>query len=265
MSEPWEVPPIWLLPEDSDEDERGADKESSSRFDLPDGARSWDELLARPLRFAPWPYTFDEIDRLKFLFSKNKPFVLVQDIILTARTFICLRNRRAKRAEVPNPKREIETLIEALLSARRGLEGLSDEALHHLANARPRPHVGPEPSPETIAAIKTLDQRAEAAVLKTKIDLLWAMDRFERDNTLGLKNLPITSRGGRPDRNHETWLVRRMRRIAERAHGGKLPSRGWPAFRDACVLPMGLRMRSEKDWQDMARPAKGRTNLRKKG
>ena len=100
----------------------------------------------------------------------------------------------------------------------------------------------------------------------TAESLRHAIDRFDFENRKGLELLPDPIQGGARPRDHEKRLEERLEAAFIIGHGGKRPRRGFPAFYDACLVPLkdfGLLPRSSSAMRDANRkrrknPAKNR-------
>jgi hypothetical protein len=207
-------------------------------------ARAWNELYVKPLAHVPWPYDDAEAKSISSMLPKECRSRALQTVVLTARRYVHVQ--MLIRPGRPNPRREIEQLRDALVRLCDAVMQLSPEARAYL-QAKLRPVRAPSEQPFTTDSLR------------------YAIDKFDHENQWALDNPPSPVRGGPAARNHEAWLVSRLKRAFSIAHGGKRPKRGWPEFLKLCVTPLkdfGLPMRSDKAWQDVLR--KRRKNSHKK-
>jgi hypothetical protein len=83
-----------------------------------------------------------------------------------------------------------------------------------------------------------------------------ALDRFDTENRVGLKDLPAAILGGGRERSHEKRFHLRLRHVFWSAHDGILPKRGRPKFLKVCLEPLrdfGMPRRLDKSDLEVAR------------
>jgi hypothetical protein len=143
-----------------------------------------------------------------------------------------------------NPKSEIARVRKSLADAIDALEGLSLEARNYLVK-----NWGPVNSNDALPGNTS--------------ELKHALAKFEFRISL-MEQPPPEARRGARTKNHEALLVLRIRETFAAAHGGKLPARGLPPFRKACVEPLkyfGLPETISADtWDDKLRKPRNKSN-----
>jgi hypothetical protein len=215
---------------------------------LPDGAIAWDQVLEPPLRFAPWPYTEAELQRIRDALPAAGADIAITKTIFTARIFLVGEHIRRKHATPPkpDPRGELERILRASKELRAAIRAASLEALQHLLS-HPSPGAG---NPPFLPG-----------------DVRYVLLRFEHDNCVAFRDLPERDLRGAPETLREEALVYGLWTAWRFAHGMRPPARRWPAFRTSCVDPLrGARFpkdlrpadRIERAWQQVLRRARDR-------
>jgi hypothetical protein len=206
--------------------------------------RGWSEMHASPAAHMPWPYSEIEAQSIRSVLPAGCCQLAVELAVLAARRYV--HAAQLALSGKPNPRKEIAELRQALTKLCNTVMSLSPEARTYLEK-KLRPVQLPDQEPFTVDSLR------------------YDLDRFNHENRRGLEIPPPSVRGGPRARNHEAWLVWRLKHAFLVGHSGRLPKRGWPDFLKRCVTPLcdfGLPIRSDKAWQDVLR--KRRNNLRKK-
>jgi hypothetical protein len=236
----------------SPHDPEDREDECRSIGTFPEGALTWAHLFSRPVRFGVWPYTDEQAQAILTCLPDRTQF---DTVLLEARRYKRLLQGRGE-TNRPNPRNELIGLLKSIGALRARLQSLSDSAERHLVEQIEGLLTRRYPDKSQRNAIAT------GKVVESRVDLGWALDRFHRDNSRAFESLPPMSRGGARRRNAESLLLCELEKTWIKAHHGKRPARGWPKFRDACALPLGVPGRSEKAWQEAL--LKCRENLGKK-
>jgi hypothetical protein len=202
--------------------------------------RSWGQLFKLPLQHSPWPYLEPEIRNIKSLLPQPVSQTSIDEVILAARKY--LRAALLRREGNADPDSEIALVRKSIADTIVALEALSLEARNHLVK-----NWGPVNSSDVLPGNTS--------------ELKHALRRFElRISTM---THPPKSRRGAPAKNHEAWLVSRIRETFTAAHSGKLHPRGLPAFRRSCVEPLkhfGLAETISADtWDDKLRKPRNKS------
>ena len=241
--------PVRPFPPNDDERQDGA-----AVGMLPKGAIAWDQLLEPPLRFAPWPYTRAELDKIQGALPAVGADVATEEAMFAARRFLAVGRLRQKdnTPPKPDPRGELERILRLSKELRAAIRAASLEALQHLLS-HPSPGAG---NPPFLPG-----------------DVRYVLLRFEHDNCVAFRDLPELDLIGAPETLREEALVYWLRTAWRLAHAMRPPARGWPAFRAACVDPLrGTRFpkylrpadRTERAWQQVLRRARDRVEGAKK-
>jgi hypothetical protein len=193
----------------------------------------WNRILKSNIGDTTWPYTAEEITVIRSLLPDEHREVAAQEAVRSAQLYVYAQTRKRQ----SNPRKEIEHLRGALDGIFQALMRLSPEARTYL-NANMRPARLSEEGPFTADALRD------------------AIDRFDFENRQGLETLPDQIRGGARPRQHERRLEERLVAAFIIGHGGERPKRGFPAFYDACFIPLkdfGLLPRSSSAMRDANR------------
>lgn len=211
---------------------------------LPPGAWAWDQVLDEPLRFAPWPYTADELALIQKLLPNGTPTYFLERIQFVARDYVACKHKKSRRPSKANPHNELQRIKSAVAELQEALEAASIGVHLHLRS--------------------TAGQYF--ARQSTPFVLLKNLDVFCTTNQHGLRKLPEKSPSGGPPKSSlldrtvlEFWLVWRA------AHRGTTPARGWPEFRSACCWAGGTyrlpKNNTDKMWQTALLRAKKHFNV----
>jgi hypothetical protein len=210
-------------------------------LERPFPGRSWGQLFKLPLQHSPWPYLETEIRNIKSVLPQPVSHTSIDDVIVAARKYI--RAALSRREGNANPASEIALVRKSVAETIAALEGLSLEARNHLVE-----NWGPVNSDDLLPGNTS--------------ELKHALAKFEFRISL-MKHQPPKSRRGASTKNHEAWLVWRIRETFAAAHGGKLPARGFPTFRRSCVEPLkhfGLAETISADtWDDKLRKPRNKS------
>jgi hypothetical protein len=236
------------LPGEEDADEGVQASAASALLRMPEGAVAWSQVTDPPLRFAPWPYTESELTQIRAALPACRTDIASAETIFAARFFLVGEHirRRYNAPPKPDPRGELEQILDASDRLRAAIRAASPEAVRHLA-AYPSPAAGEPPvDPYTLNGV---------------------LRQFEHDNRFAFRNLPDRNMIGAPEKLREEALVFRLWTAWRRAHDMHPPGRGWPVFRSASVAPLGatrflkeLRpaQRTDRAWQDLLKRARER-------
>jgi hypothetical protein len=187
------------------------------------------------------PYTQSEIDRICSHLPENRRRAL-NGVIAAARDFVVSADLQPKKKS--NAQREIEVVRNAVTELMRALSGVSTS---------------------TATYLKSQCERSEAYDDTLNTDaLMRTLHRFKHENRRGLQGQPGQSKAGPLEKVRVQELAARLEASFIMGRGGKRPTRGWPAFLEACTGPLEkrhrLEHRSAKAWQKVL--SKRRPNCR---
>lgn len=183
---------------------------------------------------ANWPYTPQEIDRIRQLLLKNQQQAIVR--VVEAGKLYALNSEFPRANKKPNPRREIANLNSAITDLRKALSAVSSEAEKHLQS-------------------RYRQGDAHEGTMHCK-DLWHALIRFTVENGKGLSDPAAAPKPGAIARTVERSWMEKTRAVFELSRGANA-TRGWPGFLTACAEPLQKRHKLPtielKSWQDKRR------------
>lgn len=183
----------------------------------------------------PWPYSQTQLDQIeKCLKQFQAPLQATVAVVMAARFYVGMDTARRGLGN-ENPHTEIVRLAAAIDELVSSLEGLGAEARLHL---------------------QVSDLAKEFPTLQWR--LLREAYALQSNPGLQAPPAPHDTRGA-PVKRPLDWLLLRLHSIVEpfvAANGG----RGFPAFRNACLEPLGLKA-DESTQQDRLQTAKQRHSI----
>jgi hypothetical protein len=209
---------------------------------LPRRVRAWDELFASPLRFGRWPYRKKEHAAIAATLPQPCSVQAFTAIVFAARWYMRRMDLRASEPAKPDPHTDIQRLENAVRALKRAATDLCPQALHHLSRNL-RPVRAPGEAPFDV-------HRLQHALERFSHENRWAFERTgeppldvlptdkKKAKALAAKYLGRRPKGGRAEKLQDEALIYQMQQAFIACHGGKHPSRGWPAFRDAAMNPL---------------------------
>jgi hypothetical protein len=166
---------------------------------LPEGATAWDQVTEPPLRFAPWPYTEEEVERIRKTVPATSGAAAIEKSLFAARWFLARNRLRESRGEPakPDPHSELARIRDAADELLSAIKAASPQATRHLFD-HPSPGAGSPPM--------------------WPGGLLYAIEHFSHDNRFALRSLPERAVMGRPEKISEQRWVYALWLAWEEAH-----------------------------------------------
>jgi hypothetical protein len=179
---------------------------------------SWDQLITSPpLGHVPWPYTDAEFTVICDLLRKPLDEQVSDRVLLETRIYIWAFIRRLKTPHLPNARRELSSLSDALKQVKSAVINLSKESREYLRAKH-------EPGMEPIFLSK----------------FIAVVEHFEHQHRFAFLNPPSGKKGGPRKKPHEQRLYRSITNAFRLAYDGSTRT-GLPEFRDACLGPLRVR------------------------
>jgi len=177
----------------------------------------------------PWPYTNEQIAQITGYLPAPSAATM-RSIILTARKSVIGRALSDSSSPKPNPAVEAAAFKSAIGHAREAAEHLSQETIEVL--------IASNPSASFMSHLSNL------------LDVLYSLEYLDLTPATLQKE-----RKGAPEKSIG-WVLHQLDIAFVQAHGGNRPSRGFPAFVEACIAPLGFehvapatRRDQLKDWR----------------
>lgn len=162
---------------------------------------------------AAWSYSPEQIAQIKAALP-SKTEDCARRVQMAASTYAAMREGRARK---PDPSQEIPALQHAAAAFYAALTTLSEASTSHLVE---------------FASSPAYDQPL------SRDEMVWTVHRFVTENSAGFANPPKLETKGRSREAAREVLLAALQDAFVRAHDGKMPARGWPAFRNLCWQPL---------------------------
>jgi hypothetical protein len=200
------------------------------RVKLPQGVRSWGQLVDHPECAWPWPYSESELLSIGNKIPAHHRDRALTDIVREARRYLTsFEMRRRGDGKKENPEKELRRLQAALNELLDACEGLGADAIDRLRNTGEREEGG-----RPHFSINQL--MCEAYGFRYSNPGLDPTYAPMYEGAIKIESIDNMERKGRP-RGMEGILLSRLEKIFIAANSGERPQ-GWPDFRDACTEPI---------------------------
>jgi hypothetical protein len=186
----------------------------------------------------PWPYDLPTLAVIGTMLPPDRSARTVRAIVKIARMSVLARIARGPSPSKPNVKAETEAFKRAIVQAREAAEALSGEALELLSRQN---------------SVERFGEHFERRFWQ----LLTQLYRFE---SYDLAPEEATTPGAGTIEKPVGWVLHQLDLAFTAAHGGDRPSKGFPAFVEACLAPLGFEHVSPATRRDQLSDWRARRN-----
>jgi hypothetical protein len=166
----------------------------------------------------PWPYDQPTLAAIGAMLPPDQSARTVRAIVKIARMSALGRFALGPSPSKPNVRAETEAFKRAVIQAREAAEALSPDALELLSKRN---------------SIEDMGEHFH----RRFAELLTSLYRFE---SYDLAPEEASTPGAGTIEKPVGWVLHQFDLVFTQAHGGDRPSKGFPAFVEACVGPLGF-------------------------